>query len=468
MDKIKELGTKSIGKLLLQYSIPAVIAMVVNAIYNVVDRIFVGQYVGEEALAGLTVAFPIMLMTFAFVSLIGAGGAALLSIRLGEKDIKRANHIFGNTISFGIIITALILIVMFINLDGLLLFFGATPEILEYASTYMVIIFGGYIFQMLAFVLSGMVRTEGKPALSMVSMLVSAISNIVLDFVFIGLMGMGVAGAALATIIGQFIGLVILSSFYLRGDSQLKLTVSDFIPDIKMIGQIVSIGFATFISIIGISVSMTFMNRALGEYGGIEAITSMGAINSLFAFFIMPINGINQGMQPIIGYNHGAKKVKRVLRTMAYGVGAGIVFSTLVFLAMEIYPKTFIGLFLDSESATIDVAVTGLRIFMIMLPLLSINVLGISYFQSTAKGVTAMIIGMLRQFILFLPLLLVLPGLFGLMGVWMAVPISDGIAILITGIVLVVDMRKDFKSYNNNEGENENFDEDVLVMEASN
>lgn len=273
MDKTKQLGTLGIGKLLAKYSIPAIIAMLVNAIYNVIDRIFIGQYVGEEALAGLTISFPVMLMIFAFASLIGAGGSALLAIRLGEKDEKGASHVFGNALSLGIIVTAIALTTIFLNLDSLLVLFGATPDVLGYASSYMTIIIAGFIFQMISFILNSSVRAEGRPMLSMVAMMSSAITNIILDYIFIVIFAWGVEGAAFATIAGQFVGLMILLSFYLRRKSVLHLRVKDFIPDLKVIGNIVMIGSATFITTIGTSVAMTFLNRELGTFGGTAAIT---------------------------------------------------------------------------------------------------------------------------------------------------------------------------------------------------
>ncbi len=217
MTKTSELGTKSIGLLLAQYSIPAVIAMLVNAIYNIVDRIFIGKYVGESALAGLTITFPIMMLIFAFASLIGVGGASLLAIKLGAKDEKGASRVFGNSLSFGIIMTVFISGIIFLNLESLLKLFGASDTVLEVAITYMRIILSGFIFQMLSFILSGFVRTEGQPLLSMLALMVSAIVNIVLDYVFIKMFGFGVAGAAYATILGQLVGLIILLNFYLKG-----------------------------------------------------------------------------------------------------------------------------------------------------------------------------------------------------------------------------------------------------------
>jgi putative MATE family efflux protein len=442
MDNVKELGTKSVTRLIAQYSIPAVIAMLVNAIYNIVDRIFIGNYAGEAALAGLTVVFPIMMIIFAFVSLIATGGTSLLSIRLGEGDLKGANKIFTSSISIGLIVNLLTLIIVFMNLDSILTMFGANEEVLSYSSSYMRIILSGFIFQMMSFLFMNFVRTEGMPILSMLSMVASAVSNIILDYIFIVRMDMGVSGAALATITGQFIGLAILLSFYIRGRSQLKIEAKYFIPEGKLVKSILSIGFASFISVLGTSVSMTFINRELGAYGGTAAITSMGAINSLYTFFIMPIMGITQGIQPIIGYNHGSKDFDRVRKTLFYSLAVGVVFSTIVFVLLQLYSPTFIALFLGSESATLDIAVNGTRIYIAMLPFLSINLMGIAYFQSIARGRISMILGLLRQFVLLIPLLMILPGMFGLNGVWMSVPIADGLSIVIVGLALWNENRK--------------------------
>lgn len=442
MEKTKELGTQPILQLLAKYSIPAVIAMLVNAIYNVVDRIFIGNYAGEGALAGLTIAFPIMMLTFAFAGLVGTGGSSLLAIKFGEKDEEGANHVFGNTLSVGFMITALILSIVFINLDGLLSLFGATPDTLSYATAYMQIILMGFIFQMTSFVLSSTIRTEGQPMLSMFSMLASALTNIVLDYIFIARLGMGVEGAAYATIIGQFTGLGILLSYYLRGKSNLRLKLKHLMPDFKVIASIFSIGFASFISTLGTSVAMIFLNRELGAYGGTAAITSMGAINSLYTFFIMPIMGITTGMQPIIGYNHGAKSKKRVNQTLIYGMIIGVIFSSLVFVVLQLFPSTFIGMFLDPTSETVQLATTGLRIFILMLPLLPINLMGVAYFQSTAQGRTSMILGVLRQFAFLIPIVLVLPTFIGLNGVWFATPIADLLAVTATILMLRADFKK--------------------------
>lgn len=436
MTMTAELGTKSIGKLLAQYSIPAVIAMLVNAVYNIVDRIFIGRYVSEGALAGLTITFPIMLIIFAFASLIGAGGATLISIKLGEKDEQGACYVFGNTLTAGAILTFIVTMLLLTNLQSLLSFLGANGEVLEYAVIYMSIILGGFIFQMISFTLSIFVRTEGAPILSMIAMVISALINIILDYFFIREFGWGVAGAAYATIIGQLFGLVVLLIFYFRGKSNLHLKVKDFIPKIKLIGQIMSVGFATFVSTVGISVAMTMLNRSLGEYGGVAAITSMGAINSLYTFFIMPIMGITQAIQPIIGYNHGARNNGRVKKTLRLGIAVGVVFSSIVFLLLQLFTSMFITMFLQPGSTTVDIAINGLRVFILMLPVLSINLIGIAYYQAIAKGRIAMVLGLLRQFLFLVPVLMILPKFWGLNGVWAATPIADALAIFTTIVIL--------------------------------
>lgn len=443
MKKTEELGKASIGKLLLKYSAPAVVAMLVNAIYNVVDRMFIGQYVGEEALAGLTIIFPIMMLIFAFAGLIGAGAAAQISVRLGEKNIEGAKKIFGNALTLSITFVTGVLIFGQIYKVQLLEFFGGTADIMVYALPYLTIILAGFIFQIVGFLLNSTLRTEGQPLLSMVAMMSAAIINIILDYIFIVKFNWGVEGAAYATIIGQFIGFIILIQYYLRGKSLLLIGLSDLKLSTTIVRGIFTIGFASFISTAGVSIAMTFMNHSLGIYGGTAAIAALGVINSLYTLFIMPVMGIQQGMQPIVGYNYGAGQIKRSNMALKYSLGVSIVFSTVVFALLELNPEHFVGFFMQSNSAAMQTTVEGLKIFILMLPLLSVNLLGIAYLQSTEQGKSSMWLSLLRQFILLVPLLLILPKVFGLRGVWMATPIADAIAILITGIVLFKNMDSD-------------------------
>ena len=446
MDRTKELGTEKVLKLLIKYSVPAVVATMVNAIYNIVDRIFIGKFAGEDALAGLTVAFPVMMATFAFSALVNIGNAALLSIRFGEKDKKGASHVFGNTLSLVGIIMVVIITVIFLNFDSILKLFGAEEQVMVHAKNYLKIILFGSVFQTYAFTLNGTVRTEGHPKLAMVAMSLSGITNIILDYVFVVHFKWGVQGAAVATIIGMFVGLSILLTFFLKGNSSIHLTAKDLVPDLKVMQKIFSIGFAAFMATVGTSISMTLLNRGLATYGGTAAIASMGAINSLFTLFIMPIFGLQEGMQPIIGYNYGAGQMKRSYKTLKTGIIIGMVFSTFVFIMMQTFPKMFISWFLSRESDTFDVAVHGLRLFILMLPILCINFMGITFFQSTANGKVSSILGMMRHFLILIPVLLILPRFLGLTGVWLSSPVSDFLSIIVTIIALLINYKKENKN----------------------
>jgi putative MATE family efflux protein len=430
MNTSHELAEKPIGKLLIEYSIPSIIAMLVNAIYNVVDRIFISQYVGEAAFAGLTVAFPLMLIIFSFTNLVGIGGASIFSIALGKKDSKKASHTFAVTLLLGVAFTLVIMILGLLFEKPLLIISGgANSEILAYALSYFRIILFGYGFQMFSFIFTGFVRTENHPRLSMIAMLVSAITNIILDYVFIAIFHMGVKGAAYATLIGQASGIVVLMTLYIQGKSMVKLTKKSFAIDLDLSGSIVIIGFSAFVSVLGASFSALILNNYLEKYGGDSAIAAMGAINSLFTFFIMPADGITQAVQPIIGYNYGASLYDRVRKTLKFGLLLTVVFSTLVFALYEIFPAFFMGLFLADGSDTIEVAIPALRLFMLSIPLLGINIVSVGYFQAIARGRIAFVIGILRPFVFLIPLVLILPSHFGLTGVWLAQPIADVLSI---------------------------------------
>jgi len=333
-----DLGTKPIGKLLWEYSLPGVVAMLVGAVYNILDRVFIGQFSGESALAGLTVAFPFMMLTFAVANLVGIGGGALIAIRFGEKDLKGASHVFGNVITSTVLIGLSVTVVGLANLSGWLRIFGADSTTLPYARDFMQIILLGTTFQFLSFALANIVRTEGLPKLSMTSQIVSVLVNLVLALILVAWLRLGVRGAATATLIGQLSGFVVVLVHYLKGRSILKPARTDWRLDWKLMGKICSIGASGFLGTFGVSVSMTFFNNSLLKFGGVPAITSMGAINSLFTLFILPIMGIQQGLQPIIGYNHGAGNPKRVRKALFLAIGASMSVATVVFLLMEIFP----------------------------------------------------------------------------------------------------------------------------------
>ncbi len=440
------LGEEKISVLIRKFAIPVIIGLLVNAVYNIVDRIFIGNYVGEEALASLMVVFPIMMFIFALSVLIGSGGSNLISIGLGEGKLEEVNKTFTSTMVLNIITIVTLTSISLIYLDEILIFFGAGGIVFDYAKTYLGIYLLFVPVSITSYILSTIVRAEGFPKLSMYSMVISGVSNIVLDYIFIVIMDMGVVGGALATGIGQSLGFIILVLHFLMKKSTLSLEKEGLLPKPKVIKDIIVIGFPSFISMVGVSAFMSVFNFSLYKYGGVPAVTAMAAINSLFTIIIMPINGLQGGLQPIIGFNHGAKLKNRVKETIVKGIIIGCSFSTVAFIIIQSVPQFLLAMFIDINSPTMPIAVIGLRMFLLSLPVISINILSIAYFQATQKSKRAISLGLLRQFILLIPLILILPNLFnlGLLGVWLAVPVSDFICIFISIVLLKIDLKKSF------------------------
>lgn len=436
------LKSDSIFKLLIKYSVPAVLAMMVGAVYNIVDRIFIGQYIGEKALAGVTLVFPIMLTVIGVASMLEAGASSFISRKMGEGDLKSAGKYFANSISLSIVLSLLIALTVYFNLKNIILMLGGDKSIFSYASGYTVVVLIGFIPQVISQVLATTVRVEGKPNLAMFSMIFAAMTNIFLDYVFVARLSMGVEGAAYATIIGQLFGFIILLTFFMRKQSTLYYEIKDFIPAIDKSIQIVTVGVASLVSVLGISISMVFLNIQLLKYGDSSAVTAFGIVNTLYSFFIMPIMGIQQGMQTVLGYNYGASLYKRVKKIMKVSVVFSTSFSILVYSVLQIYPEFFIGMFLSGESSTMGITVKYMRIFLMMLPLLSINFFGIAFYQSMGKGKVALILSILRPLVILTPLIIILPSYYGIMGVWYAAPISDGLAILIVGYGIIRGLTK--------------------------
>ncbi len=441
MDHTKQLGTAPIFRLVVKFSLPTIFAMIVNAIYNIVDRIFVGKFVGEDALGGLTVSFPLMIIGFAVGTLFAIGGATLISIKFGEHKLDEANKIYGNTAVLIVISGLLMTVLGEIFLAPLLRLSGATDANFSFALSYMRIIIIGLVFQLSSFMMAAIVRSEGKPFLSMISQVLSAVTNIVLDYVFIGPLGMGVEGAAIATVIGQMVGFGILSHYYfISKKSLLKITLANLRLRWSYLRQIIAIGASSFVINLGTGISASFTNGALAVYGGDPAITSFGAINSLFTLVLMPVLGLLQGIGPIMGYNHGMRQNTRVWKTLWTGIGLGCIFTFTLFALMEIFPEAFVSLFLDPASPTMPVCVHGLRLQMLALPVLSFSVLSTAYFQSTAQGNKSFFISLLRQLLVIVGVL-VLPYFFKLSGVWLASPFSELLSLLVASLMLVFDRR---------------------------
>lgn len=441
MSHSKQLGEGPIPQLLLKFSIPAIIGMMVTALYNVVDRIFVGQGVGSEALAGISISFPFMILMMAFGMLTGLGGTALISIRLGEQKKEEAEVILGNAISLLVGVSFTLSMIGLVFLDPLLKIFGASPEILPYAREYLRVILYGGVFGSISFGMNHMIRGEGNPRVAMFTMLLGAILNMILDPIFIFIFKWGIAGAAWATIISQAASAAWVISYYLRGKSTLKILPANFKLRSAIVRRILAIGSAPFTLQVAASMVTIILNHSLRYYGGDIAIAAMNVINSIVMLILMPIFGINQGAQPIIGYNYGARQFNRVKKTLTLAITGATGIVLLGFLMVQIFSVQLISLFNAKDTELIRLGSHALRIFLAMLPIVGFQIVSSTYFQATGKPLQAMVLSLSRQVIFLAPAVLLLPRFFGFEGILYAGPISDFLASIVAGFWLFYELR---------------------------
>lgn len=433
------LRTESIGKLLIQFSIPAIVGMMVNALYNVVDRIYIG-WLGPLAMTGIGLNLPFMTILMAFGMLIGIGGGANISIRLGQGKRNDAERILGNALTLLILIMAVVSVVGLAFKVPLLYQFGASDATIGYANEYITIILFGAIFQGVGFGLNNIIRAEGSPKIAMFTMLIGAISNIILDPIFIFVFDMGIAGAALATIISQFISAVWVLRHFLSGNSKLTLKKANLKLDSEIIISTFSIGMSPFFMQIAASIVTIVSNNALKNTGGDIAIGAMTVINAIAIMFMMPIFGLNQGSQPIIGYNYGAKQYDRVKQTLKLAILAASSICLVAFISTQFFTIYLVKIF-NRDPELVSTATQGMKIFLCMMPFIGFQIISANYFQAVGKAPKAMFLSLLRQVIVLIPMLIILPKFFGLTGVWMAGPTADFIASVVTAIFIIVEMR---------------------------
>ncbi|HZK35030.1 MAG TPA: MATE family efflux transporter [Bacillota bacterium] len=444
MDRNRELGETNVLKLLVKFSIPAIVGMVVNALYNVVDRIFVGQGVNSTAIAGITASMPMFNIIMAFGMLFGLGGASLISIRLGQQNHKDAETVLGNGF---LILAATGLMITFVGLiflEPLLHLFGARGDVLPYARDYLSIILYGAVFQYVSFGLNHYIRAEGNPKIAMLSMMIGAVMNIVLDPIFIFVFNMGIKGAAIATIISQAASMTWVVSYFLRGKSILRFRRENFKINWIVTRRMVAIGSAPFAMQMAASLLNIILNNSLYSYGGETAMSAIGVIMSVSMLILMPIFGINQGAQPIIGYNYGAERYDRVKKALKLAILFATIITTIGFTTIMLFSKQLIQLFNSDDMELLRMGSTGLRIYMFMLPVVGFQIISSNYFQATGKPIFAMILSLSRQVLFLIPAVLLLPRLFnwGLTGVWLAGPTADFLAFLVTGILLIRELRQ--------------------------
>lgn len=438
------LGTKPIGKLLVQYSVPAIIASVATSLYNIVDSIFIGRGVGAMAIAGLAITFPLMNLVIAFCTLIAVGGATISSIFLGQKNIARATDVVNNVLSLCLIHSIVFGGLTFIFLDQILFFFGATEETISYAKEFMQIILLGTPISYVFIGLNNLMRATGYPKKAMISALLSVGVNIVLAPIFIFTLGWGIKGAALATVCGQTAAFIWVLAHFISKKSFVHFRLECKWLTGGIIKRIYAIGLSPFLMNVCACIVVIFINKALLDYGGDAGNLCVGAygiLNRTTMFFVMVVFGVTQGMQPILGFNYGAGQWDRVMRTLKIGIGLGVLITTVGWIVTELLPNTVSSLF-TTDSTLIEIARRGFRIYFVCYPVVGCQIVIQNFFQSVGKPKLSIFLSLTRQLIFLIPFLIIFPRFFGVDGVWASMSASDIIAFLFAVGTLIYEAKK--------------------------
>ena len=438
-----ELGTEKIGRLLKQYALPAIIAQTAASLYNMVDSIFIGQGVGPLAISGLAVTFPLMNLSTAFGTLVGAGAAVMLSVLLGQKNYKAANKVLGNVVSLNIIIGLIFMAAALIFIDPILYFFGASENTLPYAKEYITIILIGNVITHVYFGLNAAMRSSGFPKKAMALTIFTVVFNTLLDPIFIFVFDMGIAGAAWATVIAQTVAMIIVLKHFSDKERAFHFEKGIFKLDMRVAKDSLAIGMGPFLMNAAACLVTLFINQQLRDYSGDLGIGAYGICNRLIFMFIMICMGLNQGMQPIAGYNYGAKQYSRVKEVFWMTAKLGTVVTCICFIIGMFFPRVAVGIFTHDE-ALMEMASHGLRILVLGFPIVGFQLIGTNFFQCLGMVKKSVILSLSRQILFLLPLLYALPLWHGASGVWMSFPVSDVLSAALTAILL----RRLFKKFN--------------------
>ena len=435
------LGTEQIGKLLMQYAVPAIIAMTASSLYNMVDSIFIGHGVGTMAISGLALTFPLMNLAAAFGSLVGVGAATLISVKLGQKDYDTAQRVLGNVFVLNILLGVAFTVIVMAFLDPILYFFGGSDETVGYARDYMYIILLGNTITHLYLGLNAVLRSSGHPQKAMYATIATVIINTILDPVFIYGFGWGIRGAAIATIVAQIISLMWQLWIFSSKEELLHFHRGIFRLKRKIVFDSLAIGMSPFLMNMAACFIVILINQGLKKYGGDLAIGAFGIVNRLVFIIVMIVMGLNQGMQPIAGYNFGAKQYERVTKTLKLTIIYATGVTTFGFIIGMLFSDTVVGIF-TSDAELIELSAKGLRIVVMFFPIIGFQMVTANFFQSIGMASKAIFLSLTRQMVVLLPCLLILPRFFGAAGVWYSMPISDLLASLIAGTMLVWQFRK--------------------------
>ncbi|WP_448907571.1 MATE family efflux transporter [Hoylesella shahii] len=436
-----ELGTKPVGQLLMRYAVPAIIAMTASSLYNMVDSIFIGQGVGAMAISGLAITFPLMNLSTAFGAGVGVGASSLLSVKLGQKDYGAAQNILGNTVMLNIITGISFSIISLLFLEPILMFFGASAQTLPYAKDYMEIILCGNVITHLYFGLNALQRAAGKPQLSMYMTIFTVVLNAILDPIFIWPLGLGIRGAAYATVLSQLFALIWQVVMFSNKAEFIHFKRGIYRLKSQLVKNIIGIGMSPFSMNVCACFVVIIINNSLVDHGGDMAVGAYGIINRIAFIFVMITIGVNQGMQPIAGYNYGAMKFDRMMRVLKYAVICGTCVTTVGFIVGQFFPEQCVRLF-TSDETLISLSVHAMRLTTVSFPIIGFQMVVANFFQSIGKAKVSVFLSLSRQLVFLIPMLLVLPTLYGVDGVWYSMPVADTISALVTAIIMYLFMRK--------------------------
>ena len=435
------LGTESIGKLLMQYAVPAIIAMTASSLYNMVDSIFIGHGVGTMAISGLALTFPLMNLAAAFGSLVGVGASTLISVKLGQKDYDTAQRVLGNVVVLNVLLGVAFTVVVMAFLDPILYFFGGSDQTISYARDYMQIILLGNAVTHLYLGLNAVLRSSGHPQKAMYATIATVMINTLLDPLFIYGFGWGIRGAAIATIVAQIISLVWQFKIFSNKDELLHFHRGIFRLKRKIVFDSLAIGMSPFLMNLAACFIVILINQGLKKYGGDLAIGAFGIVNRLVFIVVMIVMGLNQGMQPIAGYNYGAQQYDRVTKVLKLTILYATCVTTFGFLVGMLMPDLVVGIF-TSDAELTDISARGLRIVVMFFPIIGFQMVTSNFFQSIGMAGKAIFLSLTRQMVILLPCLLILPRFYGAAGVWYSMPVSDLLASLIAMGMLVWQFRK--------------------------
>ncbi len=436
-----ELGTKPVGKLLAQYALPAIIAMTAASLYNIIDRVFIGQVVGPMAISGLAITFPFMNLAAAFGAAVGVGASTTISVKLGQKDYESAENILGNTITLNLIVGLAFGGICLLFLDPILRFFGASDATLPYARDFMRVILAGNVFSHMYFGMNAVLRAASKPRMAMFATIFTVGMNILLDVVFILWWHWGIKGAAFATIIAQVLALCWQMKLFTNKSELLHLKRGIYKLKSNLVRNIISIGISPFLMNACACVIVIFINNQLVRFGGDMAVGAYGIANSIAMIFVMFVIGLNQGMQPIAGYNYGAQQYDRMMRVVKLSIITAVCIM-LTGWSLAMFAPYHCARMFTTDPELIKGSINAIHIIMMMFPLIGSQMVITNFFQCIGKVKISIFLSLSRQLLFLLPLLAILPNFYGINGVWASMPTSDFIAVVVAVTIMLVFLRR--------------------------